>query len=94
MPRLRVLAGPNVEELVPIVANVSSGHRVISDAYEGDIAVFLKDFDDEHGERRSTTYFDDATRKGCTWSIQSRGRSLARLRLIKHTYQGVFQVDF
>jgi len=78
MPRIRVLAGVSPSALEPISANLppsSPQYKIKTDTFEGELAVFLKGFVNEHGERLETEYFDK-DREGITWSIQARGRFL------------------
>ena len=77
MPRLRVLAGPSLDELVPIHANSGKPVRVSSDAFEGQVAVYIKGFADEEGRVTDSEYFKK--RSGVTWSIQMQGVCLAVL---------------
>ncbi|KAF9225983.1 DUF1769-domain-containing protein [Gyrodon lividus] len=78
MPRLRVLAGSTVETLVPITDIVNSGraHVISSDTFEGEIAVYVKNFVGREGRRLTSEYFEREDRKGITWSIQVQGRFL------------------
>ncbi|KAF8842431.1 DUF1769-domain-containing protein [Paxillus ammoniavirescens] len=78
MPRLRVLAGPTIETLVPITDIVNSGraHIISSDWFEGKIAVYVKNFIGPEGRRLTSEYFEREDRKGVTWSIQVQGRFL------------------
>lgn len=73
MPRLRVLAGRSLDDLVPIEANSGLPLYVKSDAFEGQIAVYIKGFADENGNIGHSSYFDQKARKGITWSIQVQG---------------------
>ena len=75
MPRLRVLAGPSPNSLEILHANTGHQVDVKSDVFEGRIAVFLKDFENENGEKVPTDYFDHPERGHRTWSIQFRGTS-------------------
>ncbi|KIJ61855.1 hypothetical protein HYDPIDRAFT_176829 [Hydnomerulius pinastri MD-312] len=78
MPRLRVLAGPTAETLVPITDIVNSGraHVISSDRFEGKVAVNVKSFVNPQGKRLTSEYFEREDRKGITWSIQVQGRFL------------------
>jgi hypothetical protein len=71
-PHLRILAGPDTHSLQPITTLVNTGkaHAVKSDAFEGEVAVYIKGFPGEEG---GEAYFDAPERKGVTWSIQARG---------------------
>ncbi|KAK2461311.1 hypothetical protein APHAL10511_006838 [Amanita phalloides] len=77
-PRLRILAGPSPDALVPIThfVNTSSTHKVSSDLFEGEIEVHIKDFVDDRGKMRRSAYFDREDRQGVTWSIRVSGRFL------------------
>lgn len=74
--RLRVLAGPSLHQLAPIEANSDVPLYVSSEAFEGQIAVYIKGFEDENGKIGQSSYFERKERKGITWSIQVRGRFL------------------
>ncbi|KAH9060618.1 hypothetical protein EDB87DRAFT_1683564 [Lactarius vividus] len=76
MPRLRVVAGPSLDALVPISVNSNVSHAVTSDAFEGRILAYIKDFTDKDGSVLQSEYFDRDDRKGITWSIQVQGRFL------------------
>ncbi|KAG9313564.1 hypothetical protein JVU11DRAFT_5891 [Chiua virens] len=78
MPRLRVLAGPTAEDLVPItdIVNTGQAYRIHSQHFEGKIAVYVKNFVDPTGQRLTSEYFEREDRKGITWSIQIQGRFL------------------
>lgn len=74
-PQLRVLAGPDLHRLTPITSLVNAGkaHHIKSDAFEGDVVVYIKDFGTESGA--GETYFQSPERTGVTWSIQAQGSS-------------------
>ncbi|KAI0754327.1 hypothetical protein C8Q80DRAFT_1265979 [Daedaleopsis nitida] len=74
MPRLRILAGPTPDDLVPIHANSNESLKISSDVFEGQLAVYVKGFADEEGKVRDSDYF--RKRSGVTWSIQMQGRFL------------------
>ncbi|KAI0261607.1 hypothetical protein BC834DRAFT_972556 [Gloeopeniophorella convolvens] len=76
MPRLRVVAGPSTDALVPISANSDVPHTIKSDAFEGQILAYIKGFTDADGNVLHSEYFDRDDRKGITWSIQVQGRFL------------------
>ncbi|KAF8137326.1 DUF1769-domain-containing protein [Boletus edulis] len=78
MPRLRVLAGPTADDLVPITDIVNTGRAfpIVSKHFEGKIAIYVKNFVDPKGRRLTSEYFDREDRKGITWSIQVQGRFL------------------
>ncbi|KAF9239827.1 hypothetical protein BU15DRAFT_87839 [Melanogaster broomeanus] len=78
MPRLRVLAGPSLETLVPITDIVNSGraHAISSDQFEGKIAVYVKNFVNAEGRCLTSEYFEREDRRGITWSVQVQGRFL------------------
>ncbi len=73
MPRLRILAGPTPDELVPILANSGRPTRITSDAFDGEVAVYIKGFADMEGRVGDSEYFEK--RSGVTWSIQVQGAS-------------------
>lgn len=75
MPRLRVLAGPTAEDLVPItdIVNTGQAHTISSEHFEGKIAIYVKNFVDPKGRRLTSEYFEREDRKGITWSIQVQG---------------------
>ena len=74
MPRMRVLAGVCPDTLEPIEANnPERAYKLNTDKFDGEIAVFLKDFQNEHGEPSSTAYFEHHERRPYSWSIQVRG---------------------
>ena len=73
MPRLRAVAGPSLEELVPISVNSGVPHDIVSDAFEGQILAYIKGFADEEGNDLQSEYFHREDRKGITWSIQVQG---------------------
>ncbi|KAF8627916.1 hypothetical protein AX15_004178 [Amanita polypyramis BW_CC] len=76
--RLRILAGPCPNNLVPItdIVNTSTTHKVSSDLFKGEIAVYIKYFTDKDGDMRHSDYFQRGDRQGITWSIQVSGRFL------------------
>ena len=74
-PRLRVLAGPSVEEMEPITANDNRAYRIKSPFFDGAIVVHIKGFPDENGRVLDSEYFSRDDRKGVTWSIQVQGMS-------------------
>lgn len=74
MPRLRVLAGPSLDDLTPIATNSGKPLDIKSDAFEGNLAVYIKGFADASGRVGGSPYFEK--RKGVTWSIQMQGRFL------------------
>lgn len=78
MTKLRVLAGPNANDLTVIshIVNTSKVHHIKSDRFEGVVSVHIKGFVGEDGTTNNTTYFDAEGRKGVTWSIQVMGRFL------------------
>ncbi|CAL1699645.1 unnamed protein product [Somion occarium] len=76
MPRLRILAGPSLDELVPIEANSGVPLHIKSDVFEGQILVYIKGFADTNGDVGDSSYFEQKERKGITWSIQVQGRFL------------------
>ncbi|KAF8627911.1 hypothetical protein AX15_004174 [Amanita polypyramis BW_CC] len=76
--RLRILAGPSPDELVPIthLVNASLSYKLKTDLFDGEISVHIKDFMDDQGQVRHSGYFDREDRRGVTWSIQVSGRFL------------------
>jgi hypothetical protein len=75
-PQLRVLAGSDPSSLQDITSLVNSGksHTVSSDVFEGEVAIYIKDFPgDSVSSHAADAYFNSPERKGVTWSIQSRG---------------------
>ncbi|KAJ7502890.1 hypothetical protein B0H11DRAFT_1986814 [Mycena galericulata] len=83
MPKLRVLAGPTPYDLTPItrLVNTNTSHRIVTDAWEGEIVVFIKGFNEDHlGDNitpEAAEYFGRNDRSGITWSIQTQGRFLS-----------------
>ena len=75
MPRLRVLAGPSAEDLVPVtdVVNTGQAYPIVSEHFEGKIAIYVKNFVDPKGRRLTSEYFEREDRRGITWSIQVQG---------------------
>lgn len=78
MPRLRAVAGPSLNELVPISVNSDVPHTIVSDAFEGQILTYIKGFTDGEGNVLQSEYFHREDRKGITWSIQVQGMPLDR----------------
>jgi hypothetical protein len=88
MTKLRVLAGPNANELTPIsdLVNTSKAHHIKSDRFDGLVCVHVKGFVGADGEMKESAYFNNGNgnsaaagggnRKGVTWSIQVTGRFL------------------
>ncbi|TCD67433.1 hypothetical protein EIP91_012405 [Steccherinum ochraceum] len=76
MPRLRILAGPTFHDLTEIRANADEGFTVSTDAFEGQIAIYLKGFADKDGKVVESPYFEQEERTGITWSVQFQGRFL------------------
>jgi hypothetical protein len=73
MPRLRAVAGPSQDKLMPISVNSDVPHNIVSDAFEGQILAYVKGFMDEEGNVLQNEYFHREDRKGITWSIQVQG---------------------
>lgn len=73
MPRLRILAGSSTTNLKPIRANSGNATDVSSDAFEGKVAVYIKNFADPSGKVSDSAYFEHEDRKDVTWSIQVQG---------------------
>lgn len=85
MPRLRAVAGPSLNELVPISVNSDVPHTIVSDAFEGQILTYIKGFTDGEGNVLQSEYFHREDRKGITWSIQVQGMPLDRDLLLPLT---------
>lgn len=81
MPRLRVLAGPSVASLEDISAKVNKGlsHDVVSDAFEGRVAVYIKGFENRDNQTSESEFFERDDRQDITWSIQVQGKYIAVL---------------
>ncbi|KAK7057490.1 hypothetical protein R3P38DRAFT_2841269 [Favolaschia claudopus] len=82
MPKLKVLVGPTPNDLTPITSlvNTNTPHRVVSDAWEGEILVFIKGFNEADPSKTTSAaadYFGRDNRSGVTWSIQVQGRFLS-----------------
>lgn len=73
MTRLRILAGPSLDDLTPIEANSGVPIHIKSDAFDGQIVVHIKGFADINGNVSHSSYFEQKERKGVTWSIQAQG---------------------
>lgn len=83
---MRVLAGVSPDTLEAMEANnPERAHRVKTDKFDGEIAVFVKDFQNDHGEPSSADYFKHPDRRSRSWSIQVRGvfnaNSFAKLHI-------------
>ncbi|KAJ7128993.1 hypothetical protein C8R43DRAFT_1026759 [Mycena crocata] len=83
MPKLKVLAGPTPNALTPITSlvNTNRAHRIVTDAWEGEIVVFIRGFNRDDPSSNTTPeeqeYFGRNDRSGITWSIQVQGRFLS-----------------
>jgi len=80
MPKLRVLAGPTPHDLTDITSlvNTNTSHRISTDEWEGEIVIFIKDFNaDDSRTPEGAEYFGRSDRSGITWSIQTQGRFLS-----------------
>ncbi|KAJ7928506.1 P-loop containing nucleoside triphosphate hydrolase protein [Mycena leptocephala] len=82
MPTLRVLAGPTPKTLTPITSlvNTNTPHRIVTDAWEGEVIVFIKGFNEADPSKttpEAAEYFGRDDRSGVTWSIQVQGRFLS-----------------
>ena len=73
MPRLRIIAGPSLDNLTVIEANSGIPLHIKSETFEGSIVVHIKGFADVKGNVSHSSYFDQNERKGITWSIQTQG---------------------
>jgi hypothetical protein len=98
MPRLRAIAGPSLNELVPVSVNSDVPHNIVSDAFEGQILTYIKGFMDGEGNVLQSEYFHREDRKGITWSIQVQGtlldRDLSRLLTLMLTCDIAFSGRF
>ncbi|KAI0642780.1 DUF1769-domain-containing protein [Trametes meyenii] len=92
MPHLRVLAGPNEHTLVPLRVNSGVPVQISSDAFEGQVAVFIKGLADAEGGREDSDYF--RKRSGVTWSIQVQGRFLREYSADELLFGNVFERPF
>ena len=71
-PRLRVIVGPSVDDFAPIDVNSSISVKIKTDAFEGEVPIFIKDPQGpKTGIVRDTDYF--RKRSGVTWGIQFQG---------------------
>lgn len=71
MPRLRFSAGSSFKDLKPVAADTGETVHISTDVFEGDIALYLKNFADPDGHVQDSTYFKE--RPEVTWSIQVQG---------------------
>ncbi|KAI0763444.1 DUF1769-domain-containing protein [Trametes elegans] len=92
MPHLRVLAGPSETDLVPLRVNSGVPIDVSSDAFEGQVAVFIKGLADAEGGSEDSDYF--RKRSGVTWSIQVQGRFLREYSADDILFGNVFDRPF
>ncbi|KAF9262340.1 DUF1769-domain-containing protein [Marasmius fiardii PR-910] len=78
MPRLRVSAGPDLNDLTDIsnLVNTNKPSCISSDLFDGRIIVNIKGFTKHDGQAVSSDYFDQDERQGITWSFQVQGRFL------------------
>ena len=60
MPKLRVLVGPNANDLTPIshLVNTFKTHRISSDRFDGEVCVHVKGFVGDDGQLRDSPYFN------------------------------------
>ncbi|KAJ6497774.1 hypothetical protein C8R45DRAFT_139288 [Mycena sanguinolenta] len=82
MPKLKVLVGPTPNSLTPVthLVNTNTPHRIATDAWEGEILVFIKGFNEADPSKttpEAAEYFGRDDRSGVTWSIQVQGRFLS-----------------
>ncbi|KAF5357095.1 hypothetical protein D9756_006564 [Leucocoprinus leucothites] len=77
-PKLRVLAGTSLENMVPItsIVNTNQPHKLSSDLFEGEVVAHIQNFVHGDGSVRESEYFSREDRQGTTWSIQVQGRFL------------------
>lgn len=75
MPRLRILAGPNPNNLQDItdLVNTQKPFSINSDDFEGQVVTNIKEFTGPDGVARGSDYFDRADRSDITWSLQLQG---------------------
>ncbi|KAI0659685.1 DUF1769-domain-containing protein [Cubamyces menziesii] len=94
MPHLRVLAGPSTSEqdLVPLRVNSGVPVKISSDAFEGQVAVFIKGLADAEGGIEDSDYF--RKRSGVTWSIQVQGRFLREYNADELLFGNIFERPF
>ena len=66
MTRLRVLAGPNANELTPIshLVNTSKAYHIKSDRFDGLVCVHVKGFVGTDGKMRESPYFNETVWTG------------------------------
>lgn len=55
------------------IINTGQTYTVVSEHFEGKIAVYVKNFVDPKGRRLTSEYFEREDKKGITWSIQVQG---------------------
>jgi Protein of unknown function (DUF1769) len=66
MTKLRVLAGPNANDLTPIshLVNTSKAHHIKSDRFDGLVCVHVKGFVGTDGKSRDSAYFNETESNG------------------------------
>ncbi|KZV65332.1 DUF1769-domain-containing protein [Peniophora sp. CONT] len=79
MPRLRVIAGPSLDDMQPMSANNDEPFTISTPYFEGKILAYIKGFPNEDGELTEHEYFEREDRAGVTWSIQFQGRFLQEI---------------
>ncbi|VDB91308.1 unnamed protein product [Peniophora sp. CBMAI 1063] len=79
MPRLRVIAGPSLDDMQPMSVNTGEPFPISSPYFEGKLLAYIKGFPDEEGELLEHEYFEREDRAGITWSIQFQGRFLQEI---------------
>lgn len=75
MPRLRVLAGPNPNNLEDItdLVNTQKPYTISTSDFHGQVVANIKEFTGPDGVVRDSDYFNKEDRKDITWSLQVQG---------------------
>ena len=76
MPRLRVIAGPSLDNMQPMTVNTDEPFPISSPYFEGKLLAYIKGFPNEEGELLEHEYFEREDRAGVTWSIQFQGAAV------------------
>lgn len=76
MPKLRVLAGPNANDLTPIshLVNTYQTHRILSDRFDGEVCVHVKGFVGEDGQPLDSPYFSGGKDKATNGNDKGKGK--------------------
>lgn len=95
-PRLRVLAGTSINNLVPIteLVNTSRPFELSSDAFNGNVVVYIKGLAEADGNIRNSEYFEREDRSGITWSIQVQGQALILVHVMIQTLINSLSLHF